>query len=104
MGGEEVKLIMEVRVDIDPEMEDEFNEWYNNVHVPGIVNCPGFISGRRYRSVRGEPSYMALYEIESVDALKSDEFKEESGWYQFESHIKNFSWNLYTQLSEYVKE
>lgn len=99
-----MKLIMEVRVDIDPEKEDEFNDWYNKVHIPGIVNCPGFISGRRYRSVRGEPRYMALYEIESVEALKSPQFKEESGWYQFEPHIKNFSWNLYTQIHEYIKK
>jgi hypothetical protein len=99
-----MKLIMEVRVDIDPEKEEEFNDWYNNVHLPGIVNCPGFTSGRRYRSIRGEPKFMALYEIESVDALKSEQFIEESGWYQFETGIKNFSWNLYTQLHEYVKE
>lgn len=99
-----MKLIMEVRVDMDPEKENEFNDWYNNVHIPGIVNCPGFISGRRYRSVRGEPRYMALYEIESVEALKSPQFKEESGWYQFEPYIKNFSWNLYTQIHEYIKK
>ena len=99
-----MKLIMEVRVDIDLESESEFNEWYNNVHIPAIVNCPGFISGRRYRSIRGEPMYLALYEIESVEALKSSRFEEESGWEQFEGRIKNFSWNLYTQLHEYIKE
>ncbi len=99
-----MKLLMEVRVDIAPEKEDEFNDWYNNVHIPGVVNCTGFISGRRYRSVRGEPRYMALYEIESVDALKSKEFIKERGWYQFEPHIKNLSWNLYTQVHEYIKE
>jgi hypothetical protein len=98
-----MKLIMEVRVDIDPEKEDEFNEWYNNVHLPAIVNCPGFVSGRRYRSIRGEPKYMALYEIKSVEALKSEKFIEESGWEQFEHGIKNFSWNLYTQVHEYIK-
>ncbi len=98
-----MKLILEIRVDIDPAHEEEFNRWYNTTHVPNIVNCPGFISGRRYRAVRGEPKYMALYEIESVDAMKSPEFERERGWVEFEPFIKNFSWNIYTEVFEYIK-
>lgn len=98
-----MKLIVEIRVDIDPAHEEKFNHWYNTNHVPNIVKCPGFLSGRRYRSVRGEPKYMALYEIDSVDALKSPEFERERGWAEFEPFITNLSWNLYTEVFEYIK-
>lgn len=46
--------------------EDEFNRWYDQVHLPEILSVPGFVSGRRYRS--SGPSdypYLAVYEIES---------------------------------------
>jgi hypothetical protein len=29
--------------------DDEFNAWYNDVHIPEMVAVPGFTSGERYR-------------------------------------------------------
>jgi hypothetical protein len=52
--------------------EDEYNEWYNNVHLGEVLQTPGMIAARRFRLVDGpglgdEPqhSYLAIYEIES---------------------------------------
>lgn len=54
-----------------PGAEDEFNEWYDNVHVPEVLQMPGFLSGRRFRLVSPDPAdsprYLAVYEIESDD-------------------------------------
>ncbi len=54
-----------------PGREDEFNQWYENVHVPEVLRMPGFLSGQRYRVVDPEtselPRYLAVYEIESDD-------------------------------------
>jgi hypothetical protein len=51
--------------------EDEFNEWYENVHVPQVLRMPGFLSGQRFRLVDSTPSdlprYLAVYQIESDD-------------------------------------
>lgn len=51
--------------------EDDFNEWYDNVHVPEVLKMPGFVSGRRFRLVSPDPadspSCLAVYEIESDD-------------------------------------
>ena len=38
-----------VTVDIDPEVEDEFNRWYNDVHVGEVLDCPGWVSGSALR-------------------------------------------------------
>jgi antibiotic biosynthesis monooxygenase (ABM) superfamily enzyme len=101
MEGIEMKgrILMEIRVNIAPEKEQEFNQWYNNVHVPEIVAVPGFISGRRFQRVSGdEIKYMALYELESLDALRSEAFKQVRGWHGFEAFILKESWNVYRQI------
>ena len=57
----------------DPEREDEFNDWYNNTHLPDMLEVPGMISATRWMSaenMEGEKrKYLALYELEadSVD-------------------------------------
>jgi antibiotic biosynthesis monooxygenase (ABM) superfamily enzyme len=93
------KILFEVRVNIAPEKEQEFNHWYNTVHVPEIIAVPGFIRGRRFQRVSGdEIKYMALYELESLDALKSDAYKQARGWGEFEPYILDQSWNVYRQI------
>ena len=52
------------RMDIPPEKEDEFNEWYNTIYVPNYEKVPGCIRGRRWRVVHGEPKYLTVYEFE----------------------------------------
>jgi hypothetical protein len=52
-----------VLVDIDPEHEAAFNAWYDEVHIPDILGCPGWLSATRYRCLEGGPRYAAVYEI-----------------------------------------
>jgi hypothetical protein len=64
---------------VEPSREDEFNDWYSNVHVPAILELPGFVGARRYRVISdGETAhrYMAVYEIERDDvAAAMDELQ-----------------------------
>lgn len=54
--------------------EDEFNDWYSNVHLSESVGVPGLISAQRFKlsdEQLGEPSeyrYLAIYEIEAESA------------------------------------
>jgi hypothetical protein len=56
-----------------PEREDEYNKWYDEVHIPECCTIPGVISAVRYRrSEANAPSddafpYLAIYELESDD-------------------------------------
>jgi len=52
------------RMDVPPEVDDEFNAWYNTIYVPNYETVPGVIRGRRYRAVTGTPTYLTLYEFE----------------------------------------
>ena len=39
-----------VTAEVDPHVEDEWNRWYDSVHLPDALRCPGVRSGRRYIS------------------------------------------------------
>jgi hypothetical protein len=76
MAGQTAQGFLAVWTDIAPEAEREFNEWYNTEHIPQLLGVPGFLSGRRYQAVEGEPKYLALYELAIPEVLKTDAFRQ----------------------------
>jgi hypothetical protein len=59
------------RMDVPPEIDAEFNTWYNTIYVPNYEKVPGVIRGRRYRAVTGTPTYLTLYEFEHPKVSES---------------------------------
>jgi hypothetical protein len=57
----------------DPARGKEFNDWYDNTHVPDVLETPGFVSCTRYEMVGdpgpGQGNFLAIYEVESDDLL-----------------------------------
>jgi hypothetical protein len=53
--------------------EAEYNKWYNEQHIPDVLNVPGFVAAQRFRLADAQMSdnnphrYLALYEIETDD-------------------------------------
>jgi len=51
--------------------EDEFNRWYEDTHLPEVLQVPGFVAGRRYAltgpGAADGPRFLAVYEIETDD-------------------------------------
>ncbi len=68
------KALLLVMMQIDPETEDEFNRWYDEEHLPERMALPGFLVGRRFKAIEGEPRYLALYDLEDTDVLKSNAY------------------------------
>lgn len=60
-----------------PAQEDEFNDWYDNVHIPQVVErIPGVVGGSRYKYSDAQlvpedqaPSrrYLSLYQLDTDD-------------------------------------
>lgn len=98
------KGLLLVMMDIDPEYEEDFNRWYNEEHVPERLSIPGFINGKRYRAVEGDPKYLALYDLESPDVLNSDTYRYwvEEGRTEWTrrimSKVKTLVRNVYIQI------
>lgn len=63
----------------EPDWEDRMREWYDEIHLPELLVCPGFIGAHRWRVLEGLPNLLAFYDLESVGTLKTDEFKAVSG-------------------------
>jgi hypothetical protein len=80
-----------VTVDIEPAYADEFNRWYNEVHVPEILACPGWHANRRYECVDGEPRFLAVYDLEDAERpFNSPEWESAVGWDDHVDHIRGF--------------
>jgi hypothetical protein len=52
--------------------EDDFNAWYNDVHLKEVLTVEGFVRAQRYKVADVTPGitdhkYVAIYEIESDD-------------------------------------
>ncbi|MCV7441642.1 hypothetical protein H7K33_05345 [Mycobacterium paraense] len=50
-----------------PDREDEYNTWYDEVHIPQLLELDGIVAARRLRPVDGNGPYVAIYELEGDD-------------------------------------
>src|SRR5260370_13824716 len=66
--------LLMVWADIDPEFEAEYHRWYDEEHIAHLLAVPGFLSAGRYEALKGGPKYLALYELEDADVLRSPAF------------------------------
>lgn len=80
-----------IGVDIAPEVEEEFNRWYDTVHVQALLACPGWLSARRYVVLEGGPKYLAVYEVAGPWAYETPEFQRAKGFGKFEPYVRNFT-------------
>ena len=59
-----------------PAMEEEFNAWYDEEHLPERLAITGFRSARRWVAdvAPGAGKYLATYELDSPGVLQSSEY------------------------------
>jgi len=95
------KCLLVVTAEIDREVEAEWNKWYDDVHLPEALACPGVIRGTRYLAARdasltdhGAHStdaarvYAAVYEPEGPEAMQTPEFQAMRGRYEPDRFIR----------------
>jgi hypothetical protein len=91
-----------VTAEVDAGVEADWNRWYDDVHLPDALACPGVLAGRRYlssgqisESDRGQgrrtPArlYTTVYELDSPAAVETKEFTAMRGWGPFSSHVRS---------------
>ena len=107
MAGK-AKYLMIASMDVDAEHDAIFNEVYDKEHVPNLLKVPGVLAVSRYKrgtltmniggerktiEIPNEPTYTAIYELESPDVLTSpawDKAIEDGRWpAQVRPHTKN---------------
>lgn len=65
-----------------PEVEEEYNRWYDEIHLPMFFEFPGLKKASRYKTMREDPAlsrYLAFYEFDTEEDLvafpESEAFK-----------------------------
>ena len=58
------------------DLTDEFHDWYDTDHIPARMALAGFQGARRFRALDGEPAYLAVYELDDLDALRTEGYQQ----------------------------
>lgn len=90
-------------MNIAPELEAEFNDWYDKEHIPALAAVPGVLCARRFRGTSGNRKYVALYHLATPDVVESDEWKQarQSDWTsRLQPHFRD---HLRLVLRRYVR-
>jgi hypothetical protein len=54
-----------------PEELDAYHDWYDNTHLPEILEVEGFVAARRLQALGGD-TFVVVYEIEGdVEAARA---------------------------------
>ncbi len=68
------RVLFIVMTNCTPGDDDAFNAWYNDRHIPDVLDVPGFVAAQRFRFIdppNFKPApyqYLALYEIRADEA------------------------------------
>jgi hypothetical protein len=68
-------VLIIVRIDVKPEMEEEFNRWYDQEHIPCLLAVPGVIWAKRGINTGKGPKYIAVYEHENINIQHTEAYK-----------------------------
>lgn len=104
----QTRYLFSAAMDVTPEKDALFNEVYDQEHVPLLLKVPGVISVARFKKqevtliiggerktilVEGEPTYNALYEIESPEVLVSDAWGKAVDQGRWPGEVRRFTRN-----------
>ncbi len=65
-------------MNIAEEVEEDFNAWYDQEHLPALAAVPGTLAARRYRTgedAEGTHRYVAIYHLTSPDVTYGEAWK-----------------------------
>lgn len=59
----------------NPESVDEFNNWYDNEHIPMLSKAPGWLRSRRFELVEGNgPTFLAMHDVVNLAFFDQPEY------------------------------
>ena len=71
----------------DPDLEADWNAWYNDFDIPAMLDLPGIESAIRYREVTSPSRYLAAYEIENPAVFENPDYQKLAGWMEWAPYI-----------------
>ncbi len=71
----QAQALLLISMNVVPEHEHEFNEWYGTEHLPALGAVPGVLAARRYRGTGATQRYAAIYHFANPDVPNSAAWK-----------------------------
>ena len=69
------RYVQVVTTQAHPGAEQQFNDWYDTVHIPEVLRLDGVMAAQRFVIANPEqgdiPRYLAIYELETDDLDKT---------------------------------
>ena len=88
-----------VRMDVQHDKNELFNEVYDTEHVPQLKKAPGVLSAYRYRNgLRSEPRYLAAYQVDSPDIRETAAWKQAVQTGRWLKEVQPYTMNRYHAL------
>jgi hypothetical protein len=87
-------LLYIVNITVDRDREEAWNEYYDSFKLPACLACSGFIGGARYKLAAPDEldptkvNYLTIYQLESRDALFTDELNALRTWGDFAGSVE----------------
>ena len=69
-------IISIIAIQCQPEVEEKFNRWYDEIHIPLLLKYKGIKGATRYKIIKESeeyPTYLTIYNFESQKAYKEYE-------------------------------
>ena len=90
-------------LNVAPEADAEFNEWYDKEHLPRLAALPGVLCARRFTSPGAGHQYVATYHLTSPEVCASAAWKEASATPWTQKLLPHLSDRLRLVLRRYVR-
>lgn len=75
MSAIESTYVYVVRMNVNEDRREEFDEWYVRLHGPDVVlKVPGFVEARSYRTSVGRQRVLSIYDITDPAILATPEY------------------------------
>ncbi|HTE84656.1 MAG TPA: DUF4286 family protein [Dehalococcoidia bacterium] len=93
--------LLVVGLEPDAAHEEEFNAWYEQEHIPFLTSVPGVLGVRRFKRIRDDLPYLAIWELMNAEIRQSEAWRKAAGtpWTaRVVSHCKRWITGTYRPL------
>ncbi len=91
-------IFLIVRTNVAPEMEEEFNRWYDEEHIPRLLKVPGVLMAKRGINTGNGQKYIAIYEHQDQSVQHTAAYKAvlETEWTKkIRPYLREFERHVY---------
>lgn len=76
------------------ELQAEWSDWLDNVHVPAVLAVPGVRSFTRYGRLGADRDFLTVWLIDGPHVFDHPAYLESRGWGPWETHMDQWTISL----------